>query len=201
MGAGAAAFSAFRRAVMVEGASDMILLPTLFRLATGRRELDFQVAPGLANYSGTGLELEETAARVVYLVDGDPGGDEKKRQLMEVLGIDENRIKQFPTGTALEDYVHIDTYLGLVNSLLDLSQLAERITPDSLDRTKPVSKAVADWCSARGAEAPGKPVVAAQLVGDAQNLRLADGAKEVLKSLHADISKTLSARNAKAPRA
>ena len=38
MGAGAAAFSMCRKAVLAEGPSDMILLPTLIRLASGSRE-------------------------------------------------------------------------------------------------------------------------------------------------------------------
>ena len=34
-----------RRAVLAEGASDLILLPTLLREITGEADLEFQIAP------------------------------------------------------------------------------------------------------------------------------------------------------------
>ena len=61
MGASALAFSAARRALMVEGVVDAMLLPTLFREATGEDDLDFQVAPSLA-------EITPEAARDIDLV-------------------------------------------------------------------------------------------------------------------------------------
>ena len=117
MGAGAAAFSAFRRAVLTEGAADMILLPSLFRLATGTSDLPYQVAPGLSNHRGSGLELEETAARVVYLVDGDAGGRKHAKWLTEV-GIDPGRVFTLAKGWATEDYVDPDRYLEVVNAMM-----------------------------------------------------------------------------------
>ncbi len=51
MGAEVAAFSAFRRAVLTEGVSEMILLPTILRNSHSGKELDFQVAFGLSNMS------------------------------------------------------------------------------------------------------------------------------------------------------
>ena len=71
MGASAAAFSACRRAVLAEGAADMILIPTLLRKANDLDDLDYQVAPGLSNANGFGMRVEEVAAKVVYLLDGD----------------------------------------------------------------------------------------------------------------------------------
>ena len=57
MGAGAAAFSRCRWAVLGEGASEMILLPTLIRKATGLDDLPYQVAPGLANARGHDMDV------------------------------------------------------------------------------------------------------------------------------------------------
>jgi len=48
MGAGAAAFTPSRYAVLAEGASEMILMPSLMRAATGLDSLPYQVAPGLS---------------------------------------------------------------------------------------------------------------------------------------------------------
>ncbi len=73
MGAGAAAFSVCRRAVLAEGPSDMILLPTLIRLATDAPDVGYQVAPGLSSAPAADLTNEAVAAKVVYLVDQGPG--------------------------------------------------------------------------------------------------------------------------------
>ena len=198
MGAGAAAFSAFRRAVLTEGAGDMILLPSLLRLATGKDDLDFQVAPGIANYHGTGLELEEVAARVVYLVDGDGGGDDHKRRLLE-MAVPEDRILQFEPPSAIEDYVHPDRYLALVNDLLRVAGHNVSIALDDLDRSVSIGKAVELWCEECDISPPGKTVVAAQLIDDPQSLLLADGAKEALVALHARIQRALGAKPRKQP--
>lgn len=197
MGAGAAAFSAFRKALLTEGPGDMILLPSLFRLATNKNDLDFQVAPGIANYHGSGLELEEVAARVLYLVDGDGGGDEHKTRLLD-MGIPEARIKQLPKPKAAEDYVHPDVYLALVNALLELGGGSDAIAPEDLNADVSIGKAVEQWCNARSLRVPGKTIVATQLVSHPEDLRLADGAKEELTALHAEIVKGLNAKPAKA---
>lgn len=48
IGAKALAFMPVRFALITEGATDIILLPTLFREATGKSSLGFQVVPGLS---------------------------------------------------------------------------------------------------------------------------------------------------------
>lgn len=196
MGAGAAAFSAFRKALLTEGAGDMILLPSLFRMATNKSDLDFQVAPGIANYHGSGLELEEVAARVLYLVDGDAGGDDHKARLLD-MGIPETRIKQLPKPKAAEDYVHPDVYLAMVNAFLQLGGASDAIAPEDLNTDVSIGKAVELWCDARNLRVPGKTIVATQLVSSPNDLRLADGAKEELTALHAEIVKGLNAKPTK----
>lgn len=75
MGASAAAFTPARFVVIAEGASDMILLPSLIRAATGAAELPYQISSGLSEAPKDLLaELDLEAARVAYLLDGDPGG-------------------------------------------------------------------------------------------------------------------------------
>jgi len=118
MGAGAAAFSVCRNAVLAEGASDMVLLPTLIRQATGVSDLDYQVAPGLANAHGSGIRVEEVAAKVVYLTDGDDGGKDHESALKEV-DVDASRIFRLPKGHAVEDLINRDDYISVVNEFLE----------------------------------------------------------------------------------
>lgn len=191
MGAGAAAFSAFRRAVLAEGAADMILLPSLIRLATGHADLDYQVAPGIANYNGTGIELEETAARVAYLLDGDSGGDEHRQRLTD-MGIDDSRIFNLEAGNATEDYVHPDRYLEVVNTFL-ADKAHPTVASEDLMGGIPIAKALADWCKERGIDAPSKTAVASRLVGAPEALKLADGAADFLADLHKRINEALKA--------
>ncbi|MEU0315118.1 AAA family ATPase [Nocardioides sp. NPDC006273] len=194
MGAGAAAFSAFRRAVLTEGAGDMILLPSLMRLATDSADLDYQVAPGIASYHGTGLELEEVAARVVYLVDGDEGGNKHLRRLHDEMKIPKDRIKQFPAPKAIEDFVHPDRYLELVNAFfLSTGNKKAELRFEDLDKDASISKAVEAWCTEHKIKAPGKTVIATQLITETDSLKLADGARETLAALHVDILKALNA--------
>lgn len=190
MGAGAAAFSAFRRAVLTEGAADMILLPSLLRLATGESELSYQVAPGIANHHGSGLALEEVAARVVYLLDGDEGGDVHRSRLEE-MGIPGDRILQFERPMAAEDFVSPERYLEVVNQILAARGGTQQVDLRDLDRSVSISKAVELWCDERETKAPGKPAVASQLVADRGKLKLKEGADAALAGVHQRIIEVL----------
>ncbi|MDO4026452.1 AAA family ATPase [Clavibacter michiganensis] len=116
MGAEAAAFSAFRRAVLAEGVSEMILLPTLLRNASDGSQLNFQVAFGLSNLSAA-RAINEVALITTFLVDGDASGDIKKQQLTEA-GVPGKHVFQLPKGKAIEDLVDRKVYLKTVNELL-----------------------------------------------------------------------------------
>ncbi len=92
MGAAAAAFTLARMVVLAEGVTEMLLLPSLIRAATGLDNLPYQVAPGLSEVPKKlygDLDLE--ASRVAYLVDSDAGGDALKKGLMKS-GVSEGRI-------------------------------------------------------------------------------------------------------------
>ena len=116
MGAGAAAFSRCRWAVLGEGASEMILLPTLIRKATGLDDLPYQVAPGLANARGHDMDVEEVAARVIYLTDGDKPDDYLSD--LRASNVPESRLKSLPPGTSVEDLLDRDFLISVINSLL-----------------------------------------------------------------------------------
>lgn len=139
MGAGAAAFSSLRRALIAEGVSDMLLLPTLIKLATGKSELEYQVSPGIATASKTDMtKLDFVASRVAYLVDGDDGGKAWSQQLEEA-GAPRNRIKALPSGVGLEDLLDRDFYLDAVAALSGL----QRSVLDKARTDVPVKAALA----------------------------------------------------------
>lgn len=127
--AGAFAFTPSRFAVFAEGPTELVLLPTLLREATGRRRLEFQVAPGLALVNReTASTLELEAARVKYVVDSDAGG----RAIAAVLrdgGVDAADIfdlrDRTEGGLTIEDFVEAETYRMAVNEELRRSGYGE----------------------------------------------------------------------------
>lgn len=193
MGAGVAALSRFRAAVFAEGPSDMILLPSLIRLATGHEGLPYQVVPGLSSLRAEQMgEAELAAVRVAYLVDGDAGGDELKQDLIDG-GVQKAAIQQLKAGWATEDLVDPKLYLDTVNQVLvesggEAEQLALTDVQAVTAQGVPISKAVSNLL---GGKAPGKPLVAARLVEDPDQLKLAKGAIAVLKTLDRKFRSTL----------
>lgn len=181
MGAGAAAFSMCRNAVLAEGASDMVLLPTLIRKATGLDDLDYQVAPGLANAHGSGIRVEEVAAKVVYLTDGDRGGEEHKAALKRV-GVEGSRIFSLPKDQAVEDLIIREDYLAVVNKFLDHMGQAKQATTDDVPSGVPIAKAFADWAARNKIRTPGKVEVAYALLR--AEVRLTQSGRRALASLH-----------------
>ncbi len=161
MGAGAAAFTPARRAVLAEGATEMVLLPRLLREAVGVDALSYQVAPGLSEAPKRiypDLDLE--AATVAFLVDGDLEGKEIRKNLVRA-GIREDAIHQSPAPT-LEHLVDLDAFIEVVNRCI------RACNPGSADeiRTLPQSarsSEVRKWCEKKGLVSPSKIVVAVAL--------------------------------------
>lgn len=191
MGAGAAAFSACRWAVLAEGPSDMILLPTLLRLAAGLNDLPYQIAPGLSNARAYDMNVEEVAARVVYLADGDRDGD---RYLKDLRGadVDEGRLFQLPSGVGLEDLLAVGLYLQAVNDVLPADSPEP---PQSIAvKGEPIAPLLDEWADAQtpAVKLPSKVAVAYAVLDriDDGDLGLAQvfsaGVGEVLADLHQD---------------
>lgn len=85
MGASTMAFFPTRHALMVEGPSDMLLLPTMIRHALSLSVLGFQIVPGLS-YS-EGLVQSPAMGKksgVLFLVDGDPGGEKLRENIVQM---------------------------------------------------------------------------------------------------------------------
>lgn len=141
MGAEAAAFSAFRRAVLAEGVSEMILLPTLLRNATDGSQLDFQVAFGLSNVSAP-KAISSVALITTFLVDGDKSGNDKANQLVPA-GVPKGHVFQLPKGKAIEDLIDRRVYLNTVNEFL--SEQGKSISAGELAQGETIAKAVDDY--------------------------------------------------------
>ncbi|MBE7371406.1 AAA family ATPase [Dermacoccus barathri] len=141
MGAEVAAFSAFRRAVLAEGVSEMILLPTLLRNATDGSQLDFQVAFGLSNLSAP-RAISSVALITTFLVDGDQSGNDKRKQLVAA-GVPKGHVFQLPKGKAIEDLVDRATYLDTVNEFL--AEQDKSIPSGALAKNTTIAKAVDDY--------------------------------------------------------
>lgn len=196
MGAGAAAFSAARKVVLAEGATEMILLPSLIKGAIGVDDLDYQVAPGLSEAPlAVYPELDLVGARVAFLVDGDAGGKEVHGHLVEA-GVPENRIVTLGAPT-LEHLVDPAAYKEVIVKFVKEGggpgAIAASDVPDvPADNSSSWWKAIQGWASANGYSLPGKRVIASRLVDDGLAVPSRDGI-EVLKVVHEALTSVLDA--------
>lgn len=140
MGAATLAFFPIRRALLTEGESDMLLLPTMFRECFDSASLDFQIVPGLSKTSGINLPiLARNGKGIAFILDGDQGGREIKRKILEA-SFDERSVfflkASGKVDSQLEDF--IDPKLLSIAAHDVLSELApakQQIAPSSLRAT------------------------------------------------------------------
>jgi predicted ATPase len=193
MGASAAAFASPRRAVLAEGASDMILLPTLIRHATNTAELDYQVAPGLSNANAEQFgDLDLVAARVVYLVDGDEQG-RRLTQRLTAAGVPRHRILSYPKGMAMEDTLNPACYRGAVNTLLrEANPSASQMTESDLQPNQTRARSVEQWGRLRSVHPPSKVAIASYLLQHADQISLSRKGIKALQSINTNITKILA---------
>jgi predicted ATPase len=185
MGAAAAAFTTARNVVLSEGATEMILLPTLLRLATGQVELPYQIAPGLSEAPVRLLPaLDLEAARVAYLVDEDAAGVNIERALREA-GVAEAMI--FRLGVpGIENLLKAESYRDAVAALIaecnygaELPALPE--TWGAIDT--PWASAMETWAANNGLRPPSKVAISSWLVQNGRAALSPDG-ELLLKRLH-----------------
>ena len=122
MGASTAAVTTpYRFAVVTEGISDCVLLPSLLREATGLDSLPYQIVPGLAELARGGIQrIDSESDRVVYLTDGDEAGKQTRKTIRSA-EIPTDRALSLPAGTVLEDLVGRDTLAAAVNEEISRS--------------------------------------------------------------------------------
>jgi predicted ATP-dependent endonuclease of OLD family len=208
MGASVLAFTRARRAIIGEGASEALLLPTLLKEAVGAAEVDYQIAPGVANASPEAVaELEDEAVAVGYLLDGDKGGRDHAKRLLDA-GVPEDRILFLggsPTsGLTLEDLVSRSVYAAAVNEVF--STWHPDVTyPVSAVATTGRAASLAAWCRRRHIAPPDKKRIAARLLDakrrDRSRPLVSQAGQGALRKLHADAKRVLdrSARAEDAP--
>ena len=192
MGAGAAAFSTARYVVLAEGATEMLILPSLIRSVTALEILPYQIAPGLSEASPElypSLDLE--GAKVVYLTDGDGGGDTLRQTLIKS-GVPEKLIVTLPV-PGIENLLDKAVYLDAIKGIL-LEQYPANSIPEfpSLDKStiKSWAKELDAWALANSLKLPSKIAVANRIVE--QDKAKPDSTHvATLQKLHEDISKAL----------
>ena len=194
MGASAFAFASTRLALIAEGISDAILLPSLIRAATGSVELDYQVVPGLSNVKRSDVDdLDLAASRVVYVVDGDKSGHERREMLTKRAGIPKERVLIMggtTKGLVVEDMIDGETYRAAQNAELRAWQGDVEVPSSAIPKVGRPS-AVEEWCKKTGVQFPSKRAVAVGV------LRLADGGhplvdsgrRQALRNLHKSLTK------------
>jgi len=149
MGASAFAFSAAQRAMVTEGMSDAILLPTLMREVLKMDRLAFQVVPSFAEAHPEDVPgLDLLASRVAYAADGDDGGERHVQKLKDNEVLEEQIVYLGgpKSGVSLEDLLVKDRYLDAVNAELDRWHPGIRYPRADLPDTGR-SAAVKKWCA------------------------------------------------------
>jgi predicted ATP-dependent endonuclease of OLD family len=164
MGASAAAFTRARAAVIGEGATEMLLLPSLMRAALGE-DVAYQVAPGLSEVPRKEYgDLDLEAARVAFLVDGDEGGE----ALAKALGRQVPANLVVPLGLpATENVLDADSYLAVFSGVLqEFNPGVEIPAAPELGPAAGTSwaKTLDDWANGLSLRVPSKVDVAARLL-------------------------------------
>lgn len=191
MGAAAAAFTPARCVVLAEGATEMILLPTLLRQATNESDLPYQIAPGLSETSSDFYgSLDFEGAKVAYLVDGDTGGLKLKEELVRK-GIPDDKILMLGA-PGIENILQQDVYLRTVQDLLVVGYGEDNV-PDfpELTRADEASwaKQLDVWAKQNNIKMPSKIAVASELTNHENPL--ADEYVSITSNLHKELLKVL----------
>ena len=74
------------------------------------------------------MDVEEVAARVIYLTDGDKTGSDYLSDLRKAK-VPESRLKSLPSGTSIEDLRAKDFLISVIASILPKGLLGPRQAP------------------------------------------------------------------------
>jgi hypothetical protein len=200
--AGAFAFTPARFAVFTEGPTELMLLPALFRDATGKRRLEFQIAPGLALVNReTASTLELEAARVKYVVDSDTAGNAIKRVLRGG-GVRDDDIFDLrdgdTDGLTIEDFVDGEAYRLAINEELRRSgHPAHQLDVGEIPDAQRVAFVQA-WANDRGIGNPSKVKVAGRIVELREERKLTSGSRrQAIKVLYNELYGALGIKEAR----
>lgn len=171
MGASAFAFSSAQKALVTEGFTDSLLLPSLMREACGISRLDYQVVPGFARaHPQEILDFDLLAARVAYLADGDDGGRRHVDSKLKPNGVAAEQIRYLGgegSGITLEDLIAPEVWCEVVNELLETSGAELEYPIEAIPKEGRMA-ALEEWCEAQSL--PESPIVAPTKAGLAKAL-------------------------------
>jgi predicted ATP-dependent endonuclease of OLD family len=165
MGAATLPLQPSRPLVFGEGPCDALLLPALIREAIDEHPLDYLVVSGASAISKANFEdFDRAARRVVYLYDGDTGGNERRRFLRKDKGVPNERIVQLESGITLEDLIEPGLWIDACNrAITDIAHGAYAVT-EKLNRSDIRAKqrvaALKEWCKQRDYRCPEKLKIA-----------------------------------------
>lgn len=129
MGASMLAWTVPRFAVVAEGTSDAILLPTLLREAAQISTLPYRIVPGLSEIPENQMtSLVHHAGSMVFLADGDAAGVKRLAQLRKN-GVISDRLLHIGIvrrGSTLEDLVTAVAFAEAVNQEIETWGLSGR---------------------------------------------------------------------------
>jgi ABC-type transport system involved in cytochrome c biogenesis ATPase subunit len=173
MGATALAFTPARFAVVGEGRTEAIVLPTLLREARGGdpyRRLGFQVVPGLSEVHRDDVpDLERQAGHVVFLRDSDEGGERLELDKLSERARAEGRVLELGDGEipglCIEDLLRADYLVDAFNDILSRCRpsCAERLAIEELPAVGR-GRFLVDWCADRGLDELSKPLIGQEVV-------------------------------------
>ena len=201
MGASTAALTPHRQAVVTEGVSDFILLPSLLREAVDKTVLEYQIVPGIAQMSAEEIRtLDAESEAVLYLIDGDEGRKSNFGVLKDA-SIPDARINVLPDGMAIEDLVAGETLVAAINEELGRSGCTQTLSlalPD-VGRNAVLKK----WYSEHSIAPPRKRAVASRVLeltsggaSEGEHPLLNEKHRSTLKSLEAKLLKAFEAEGA-----
>ena len=200
MGATNLAFFPIRFAVVVEGASDIIILPRLLRETIKKDFLGFQIVPGISEATkNTISKLDKHGHRTVYLTDADKGGKELQSKLKSA-GIPKSKIFQLPDnrnlGLVLEDFLDIEVYVNGINEELRRSHGDKyKVSVSDIDLpNRP--EALNQWCQQQNIPTPTKRGIAYRVIeNDADKPIFNSKLKNGLVKLYQNIVEELNKEN------
>jgi hypothetical protein len=167
MGASSLVYVTLRPGVIAEGVSDLILLPTLIREATGKDSLGFVVVPGASSTPPekvAGLDLQ--GVRTAWVLDADDSGRKRRQELIDghipgkrILLITEEGDLE------IEDLITADAYTAAVGLYLaDIGAEATFLKDELPSEPCKRPEAIDAWCETRNLRAPGKTAIANKLI-------------------------------------
>ncbi len=197
LGATAVAFTPARAALVGEGATEAVLLPSLFRAVLGPGGLGIQVAPGLSGVPDELADhLEMDAGIVLYLVDDDDGGRNHSQKIARAA---HNAGRVFVLGNGkhpglcVEDFVARKVLTNAVNQVLGDSRpdTAARLGPDELPAVARGSF-IDSWCDKHRIDRISKPHIAHEAVWSTYQDDPARLLEPARKKILVDLAKAIS---------